>query len=257
MGVLSEEALKEGRAKPVNYQDGDKFRIDFWLKGKSASEPSEVIRVKHSVWVQFSESDPAKSGKIEVINGSGKTTWVSESDFAEKKPQIDKNGKEWFLPPYRRTYAGESNLHAFLRPWLNADKDTPTHKIDWKKLCNGNLPELHGFLKSKDSGYFKVLLGIQFDGEKKYQAVFPNYIMPYWMYKFDGLKKSVTDLMNNPNRTKQFDWGFIYGDTNANVPMVGLYNESNATAIIASVSVPVANEPLDLPVTSMHDDLPF
>lgn len=262
MGVTTQEAIDSGRVKPVSYTEDDgRYRLDFWLKGKS--EDGDDIRVRHSVFLKNEENRPSNSGNIQVINKQGKTAYIPEAAFAKGQTPYP----DWFSTPYHRARVGESDLVQFINAWTNKKADADAVPLDFAGICNGNLKPLHQLLQSPAASYVKVMLGIRTTDEgRRFQTVFPRVIMPAWTVNYERLHKELGNYLSNSSARNDFG---ITPDMAYDRKLYRLRNWDGDAATpteysqpaVSYASQPVARGPVkqpDLPVISSHDDdLPF
>ncbi len=259
MGLINQEMLDSGRVKPVNYKEEDgRYRIDFWLKGKSEEEKD--IRVRHSIFIKNEDAKPSSAGNIQVINHQGKSAYIPDALFQKGQTPYP----DWFSAPYQKARIGEAELVSFVNAWTNKKMDDKAVALDFVPFTKGMIKTLHTIMNSDKSNYIKVMLGVRIaDDGRRFQSVFGRVIMPAWTNNYERLHKELTNYIYNSQSRNEF--GISPDEAyDRKLYRLRVWEPQTERALTSQDVVKEeyrtesSTPTLDLPISSMHDeDLPF
>lgn len=154
----------------------------------------------------------ATSGKTQVIDKYGRTSWVTDEQLAVHAIPVSRDGKPINIDAdYRPIYDGEENLTNFLKAFLNIpdvekwvdrkivgliDKpsDAEARIPDMDKIFRGDFSDLKEYITYQPNNKFKLLLGVRTtDENKQYQAYFTEMPMKSSVSRFDKLEKFIAE----------------------------------------------------------------
>lgn len=154
----------------------------------------------------------ATSGKTQVIDKYGRTSWVTDEQLAVHAIPVSRDGKPLNIDAdYRPIYDGEENLTNFLKAFLNipdvekwVDRkvvgliDNPSEAEaripDMDKIFRGDFSDLKEYITYQPNNKFKLLLGVRTtDENKQYQAYFTEMPMKSSVSRFDKLEKFIAE----------------------------------------------------------------
>lgn len=169
----------------------------------------------------------SQSGKTQVIDKYGRTSWVTDEQLATHAIPVSKNGTPLNLDAdYRPIYDGEENLTNFLKAYINvpsvekwangkvvglidnpADAEARLDSSDIEKFFTGDFSALKEMLTYQPNNKVKLMLGVRTtDDNKQYQAFFTEMPMKSSMSRYDKLESTLTDRKaNGAYQTTEFE----------------------------------------------------
>ena len=187
-------------------EDGtDKVRLDFIVATDVDKNNGIDFKTKVSFFLE-KKARTSASGKVQVINAYGETTWV---DLELAKTGDLPANQSWFEKPYRVAMVGEDDLTSFLKKFLGVpnkswrDKNGTIHEIENKsdaearldKLVDyfkGNVKELKEIIKFQPDNLIKVPVGIKTtDDGKEYQAIYTKMFLSPGVKDYTKLKEDI------------------------------------------------------------------
>lgn len=160
----------------------------------------------------------SQSGKTQVIDKYGRTSWVTDEQLAAHAIPTSKNGVPLNIDSdYRPLYDGEENLTNFLKAYLNipgvekwangkvvglidnpADAEARLNDSDIQKFFTGDFSVLKELLTYQPNNKVKLLLGVRTtDENRQYQAFFTEMPMKSSVSRFDKLESTLIERKEN------------------------------------------------------------
>jgi hypothetical protein len=195
--TINQDPIYVGKSNDGN----DQVRVDIYLK--SDEEDIYNILTKVSFYVER-KSNEASTGKVEVINAFGKTTWLDPQDI--NNGTVPANMSWYDTRGLRVAYSGEGALMDFLQNYLNlpgiqkaadSPEDAMCQLENMENLIAGDVAELREAMRGCNNKV-QVVLGIKTverDGEvKDYQAVYSKKVFRGWLKADDVAEKFQQDI---------------------------------------------------------------
>lgn len=222
-------------------------RIDIIL----ATDPKDNNGIEKiftlSYFVTKRQVKGSTSGKIQVIDKYGRTSWVTEEQLASHAIPVSSKGEPLNLDAdYRPVYEGEPALTDFFKAFLNipevekwVDKkvvgliDNPAlaeaRLSNVEKMFDGDFSEIKEFLTYQPNNKVKMLLGIRTTNEnRQYQTFFTEFPMRNGTRNYNRLEKA---LLERKSQGAYANDEFIIGE---------LKEFTNTPSPIANESTPQA-----------------
>ena len=217
------------------------------------------------------------TGKHQVIDDYGQTTWVTEEEFKNKAIPVFRNGNKANIGKYRHAYRGEAELVAFIKNWLGLpdpiiregyDPNTKTFQSirwkegeelgacefhfdisDWKEIFKGNFKIFQDLLKGHEEFRFKGFVGVSSKDNNDYQVV--SRIVLRNDASINQIKKVSAELTDSKVTDRYWIEVTIQGKTTKIVPkgLVKVTPQPTQESIITS-----STSDVNTPDT---DDIPF
>lgn len=213
-----EEPKYLGERTIANVGTFPQVRIDFVI----SSDPEKNSGIERTFTVPFFLTKrPVKgsqSGKIQVIDKYGRTSWVTEEQLAAHAIPVSKNGTPLNIDAdYRPIFDGEENLTNFLKAYLNipgvekwangkvvglidnpADAEARLSDADINRFFAGDFSALKEILTYQPNNKVKLLLGVRTtDDNKQYQAFFTEMPMKTSLSRYDRLEALLIERKEN------------------------------------------------------------
>lgn len=186
--------------RDINYENGDKYRLDFWCKELTVDR-----LIKFSIFISNADVK-SKSGNNQYINAYGKTGYFESMDaITEKNNSATEEWQKMKPEGLRVAKTGEATLYDFLIKLFNASDTKPFPMFEsYQKLTLGNLRELKEVIDNaiEKERVFHMLVGVK-DG--KYQDAWTNMFLPalFTAKSEQYFYKKASD----PNYPFKSDWG--------------------------------------------------
>lgn len=203
--IIGKEVEPPIYVRTQQFPDGEKDTVDivFWLKIKDAVARERVVRLQQTL-IKSSWTSKT-SGKVQVLNIFGHSTWITPAELKAK----DTSKYPWFRPEgLRLAYRGESALVETIANWFNLPQPGKVEKDltqaycqieDVPALFKGNFKELHELVKiSEGKEYtFKVLLGVREGRDGRvFQTVYNRTTMRNWITDYSKLATEISEISN-------------------------------------------------------------
>ena len=175
------------------------------------------FRVKQGIFIG------TNTGKHQVIDAYGQSTWVTPEQFSNKEVPSYSN----INPKYRHAYRGEVEFINFIKSWLgiedpvNKKWDNNEKKFteitwktgedldacevnisieDWKKIFKGDFSAIKSLVKGHESFSFKAICGVNTSEDgKEYQVVDNKVFRNDATANTSSVKKEIERLLSNNN----------------------------------------------------------
>lgn len=163
--------------------DDLKNYFDVTIYMQSYAFPDTIERINYRV---YDAGRKSSTGKFEVINAYGNTTWMEKANIDSKKAPV---GMEWFvMDGIKYLRRGEGSLVAFVRALRNlknvqqdtADKEKLRSLFsddDIKKMLKGDIKNLKNIILEIPDALVTFVTGIRTNDSKKYQDFFRDLPM--------------------------------------------------------------------------------
>jgi len=165
-------------------RDGNvQTRLDFWLQLRGVPYPEEglvkedlksIPLLKLSIFVADRTLESDKKNFM-WINKIGQTTWSDSAETIANNPNMTK----WYNPDnLRKAISGEDQVTKFLIALLNVNtrlEGTECRLIDPKKVANGDLAEVKGYLKERPNNTIQCLLGVNKTEKGNFQDFYKDF----------------------------------------------------------------------------------
>ena len=201
--ILGKEVDAPIYVRSQAFPDGDKDVVDivFWLKVKDAIARERVIRLQMSIVKSSWKSQ--KTGKIQVVNIFGGSTWVNEADYRANNYEA----YPYFRPEGARlAYRGESYVVDTIAKWfglplpgkIKEDLSEAYCQIeDIPALFKGNFKELHSLVEAAKGATFKVLCGVRENTDGKvFQTVYNRLVLRSWETNYSKFETEISNISN-------------------------------------------------------------
>ncbi|WP_294063673.1 hypothetical protein [uncultured Fusobacterium sp.] len=216
--IIGKEVEPPIYVRTQQFPDGEKDTVDivFWLKIKDAVARERVVRLQQTI-VKSSWTSKT-SGKVQVLNIFGHSTWITPAELKAK----DTSAYPWFRPEgLRLAYRGEASVVETISNWFNLPQPGKVEKDltqaycqieDVPALFKGNFKELHQLVKLAEGKEqtFKVLCGVR-EGKdgKMFQTVYNRSTLRNWITDYSKLASDISDISNafygeNPFELKEY-----------------------------------------------------
>lgn len=216
--IIGKEVEPPIYVRTQQFPDGEKDTVDivFWLKIKDAVARERVVRLQQTI-VKSSWTSKT-SGKVQVLNIFGHSTWITPAELKAK----DTSAYPWFRPEgLRLAYRGEVSVVETIANWFNLPQPGKVEKDltqaycqieDVPALFKGNFKELHQLVKLAEGKEqtFKVLCGVR-EGKdgKMFQTVYNRSTLRNWITDYSKLASDISDISNafygkNPFELKEY-----------------------------------------------------
>lgn len=189
----------------------DQLKFDFYVDNQNEEQP---ITTKISLYVNRQEFKSYKTGKSQVINLYGRTTWLTEDQINQALPEYQLPKLAGGTYPYdgegmRKAYKGEEAVIALLRavlglkaPKNNEDKKSSASQFDvqdWENFFKGNFKLIQQLIENSNNK-IGILLGAKTVEENVYQDAYARTVVPQYIKntrKLDYLRKQVENAKAN------------------------------------------------------------
>ena len=129
--IIGKEVEPPIYVRTQQFPDGEKDTVDivFWLKIKDAVARERVVRLQQTI-VKSSWTSKT-SGKVQVLNIFGHSTWITPAELKAK----DTSAYPWFRPEgLRLAYRGEASVVETIANWFNLPQPGKVEKEDRKSV---------------------------------------------------------------------------------------------------------------------------
>jgi hypothetical protein len=208
--IYGRELEKEPEYLSTTEAGVKRIRFDFIIK--SYIDPkngcNEEFTSKISYFLEDAPNIGKNSGKYEVINKYGESTWLSEDNIKNKT--LPDNMSFFCTDGLRVALKGEVDLVNFIKQFVGIPmrqfedkvipniKDAECQLDEIKKYFSGNIKEVVSVINSmKATNKVKLLAGVKTsDDNKQYQSWFTQRPLKYRAYKYDSILKAVKEKQN-------------------------------------------------------------
>lgn len=197
-------------------------RVSFLLKFEASDNMgySDLHFLTISITNKVIKSSDTTNPKVQVIDEFGRTAWVTEDEFKEKKIPVYSNGPAKLTNNYHAVLRGEERLVKFIsavratpsidvwdpdgKCWVtnkredaeNCKKEIP--KEDMKKILNGDFSPVRSYLEDVKDNKVKVVLGVQTSNDgRQYNTIYDGDFMTVFQKKTTNIEKSVREAQAN------------------------------------------------------------
>lgn len=197
-------------------------RVSFLLKFEASDNMgySDLHFLTISITNKVIKSSDTTNPKVQVIDEFGRTAWVTENEFKEKKIPVYSNGPAKLTNNYHAVLRGEERLVKFIsavratpsidvwdpdgKCWVtnkredaeNCKKEIP--KEDMKKILNGDFSPVRSYLEDVKDNKVKVVLGVQTSNDgRQYNTIYDGDFMTVFQKKTTNIEKSVREAQAN------------------------------------------------------------
>ena len=228
----------------------------------------------------------SQSGKHQVIDEYGNSSWVTAEQFKNKEvpTYTSKDGetvKFDIYPKYRHAYKGETNLIEFIKNWLglpqaytkiwdnNQKKFTSTDWKsgeeleaaacsisieEWKEIFKGNYNMLRSLVKGREAFQVKIVFGLSEKDGKQYQTISRNTLRNDANY--NAIKRLEKDLISANITDRYWTELTVNGVKEKHIPQdLVKVTPSPDVENINEGSSPFAET--SIPEKEKEDDMPF
>lgn len=203
---LSKIYNREIENEPVYVKDVEsngktvrQVRVDFIVK--TADTCVDSVTGQHIDFISritfFINNDRrvSRTGKIQVIDNYGRTSWVTEEQLATHAIPLSSKGTPLRISNnYRPVYNGEEDLTNFIKTFLNIPNPERYVNETWLPIedqtvaevrldripeyFNGNISEIKEAINYQPNNKVKVLFGVKTgDDNKQFQAVYTQMVL--------------------------------------------------------------------------------
>ena len=220
---LSKIYNREIENEPVYVKDVEsngktvrQVRVDFIVK--TADTCVDSVTGQHIDFISritfFINNDRrvSRTGKIQVIDNYGRTSWVTEEQLATHAIPLSSKGTPLRISNnYRPVYNGEEDLTNFIKTFLNIPNPERYVNETWLPIedqtvaevrldripeyFNGNVSEIKEAINYQPNNKVKVLFGVKTgDDNKQFQAVYTQMVLRNSVNDYSKLDADVIHL---------------------------------------------------------------
>lgn len=187
--------------------DDLKSYFDITIYMQSHAFPETIERITYRV---FDAGRKSASGKFEVINAYGNTTWMEKANIDSKTAPAE---MKWYvMDGIKYLRRGEGSLIAFIRALYNlknVQQDTPNKETlrsvfndeDIKKMLKGDFKNIRNTILVAPDALVTLVTGIRTNDDKKYQDFFKDIPMRSYIADSNNsdewIKKQIEDAQAN------------------------------------------------------------